>query len=1130
MDFDFLRKEAINLTQQASGDRWTDYNFHDPGITILEQFCYALTDISYRTNMDVESLLFHTGDPAQIRQAHGFYPPEAVFPSGPITEEDYRVLLLDGFPNIIRNCWVDRIKDHGEGIRGLYNVTLLLHTHVTVDQHPDILREIRIFLCGYRNMCEDIDRITILEPVEVSVSADIDLFRDANAEEVLAKVLFEIEHYFNPMARFRTLEELELEGVPLEEAFDCTSHKHGFIDRKELRPRQQQYYVSRLGDYFTSVPGVKLIRNLSVRVGGVPVQGDILEVSVARYLTLGFAGGHFQGTFFDKSSLNIYKGGAASSYSGQTVINLLEILIAKTHRNYPVRLDLKPTRVSSYKAEDLRSYESVQKTFPALYGVGDFTPAQEDGPERQAQSAQLKAYLLLFDQLMANHLAQLTGISKLFTIHNFDPASVRSYFGQLVSNSSVDTSELLLREVPPKSEVLGKIEKLRSSGPDLQPDLLQEIELLEFDLSEKEAFSKKACTDFLKSLPAETSDRILRSDRFKNRTIAVLCAQLLDSFPPKAKKVVVGRGAKSLSEEQRALVMQVEELFIEEWMETPQNCPFTQRHLDSLMRGFDNASERKSRMLSHYLARFGESFRSDFQLRFTTLLEGEDNEKIARKMVGLKSAFLQEITGLARFRASGMNYLAEGGKPGMPLQRRLALQLNFEHDPKQRLTSAEMGKSIQASRVTKKEITSATRTDGKEILQAAQPSGKITFLVNGSDYYTYLFRFGVREASYSMLKEDEKIVVYFAPSNRHIPTKMFECASRVEAETRIRSVVGFLKTLNATQEGFHLLEHILLRPMNMDACRFHILGPEASVMFTSKMAKPRVDQQRDAFDTTLLGCYSTNYSILRNPQKEFVVVVKNIVGKELATASQTFMTELAAQQFVETGVAYFNKNKEAGTLDTLLQFDDENKFFFCLLDSQGELVFRGLGSSGLAEQEEQAREALICALHPSRFSIRQDLENIHSVVLTDADGNDLARSRRDFPSAAQAAQFIQMYIRLVEEARDTAKLVDYRRVHGRNAGEFNSQLSVVFPKWTSRFSDQDFLQLFIQSLHHAVPAHVSVNLIGLDYAEMHTFEDLYFKYLAELSVLSLENRATVSKLSNDLLDLISRTTTQVKAS
>ena len=56
-DYDFLRKEAIRYIQALSGKVWTDYNTHDPGITLLEAACYSLTDLGYRTSFDIKDLL-----------------------------------------------------------------------------------------------------------------------------------------------------------------------------------------------------------------------------------------------------------------------------------------------------------------------------------------------------------------------------------------------------------------------------------------------------------------------------------------------------------------------------------------------------------------------------------------------------------------------------------------------------------------------------------------------------------------------------------------------------------------------------------------------------------------------------------------------------------------------------------------------------------------------------------------------------------------------------------------------------------------------------------------------------------------------------------------------------------------
>ncbi len=56
-DYYRLRRDGIGFIEQMGSARWTDYNTHDPGITILEALCYAITDVAYRTGWDIEDLL-----------------------------------------------------------------------------------------------------------------------------------------------------------------------------------------------------------------------------------------------------------------------------------------------------------------------------------------------------------------------------------------------------------------------------------------------------------------------------------------------------------------------------------------------------------------------------------------------------------------------------------------------------------------------------------------------------------------------------------------------------------------------------------------------------------------------------------------------------------------------------------------------------------------------------------------------------------------------------------------------------------------------------------------------------------------------------------------------------------------
>ncbi len=47
LDFEFLRKQGIEYIESLGSALWTDFNTHDPGITILEILCYAITDLGF---------------------------------------------------------------------------------------------------------------------------------------------------------------------------------------------------------------------------------------------------------------------------------------------------------------------------------------------------------------------------------------------------------------------------------------------------------------------------------------------------------------------------------------------------------------------------------------------------------------------------------------------------------------------------------------------------------------------------------------------------------------------------------------------------------------------------------------------------------------------------------------------------------------------------------------------------------------------------------------------------------------------------------------------------------------------------------------------------------------------------
>jgi hypothetical protein len=60
-------------------------------------------------------------------------------------------------------------------------------------------------------------------------------------------------------------------------------------------------------------------------------------------------------------------------------------------------------------------YHTIQNHFPNIYGLGLEGLAVSEGEERIANLKQLKAFLSIFEQIMANYLSQLNATNEIFS-------------------------------------------------------------------------------------------------------------------------------------------------------------------------------------------------------------------------------------------------------------------------------------------------------------------------------------------------------------------------------------------------------------------------------------------------------------------------------------------------------------------------------------------------------------------------------------------------------------------------------------------------------------------------------------------------------------------------------------------
>ena len=475
LDYVFLKQEGIQMLQQLSSNTWTDYNEHDPGITTLEQLCYALTELSYRAELPLRDLLATPASGSILAHRHGMFPARRILPCNPVTTNDYRKLLRDRVPGL-SNVWVTpRPAQPGLSTpQGLYDIAIYAPTKEHRDHHrphPHKLEErVRRVYSRHRNLCEDIGSVHVLEPIRVTVHADVVISESSQPESVLANIFFAIGKVLAPELTRQPLSTLIKAGETTDDIFNGPLLFHGFISDDQLTPPITSVAVNDIIRAITQVDSVLSVHALHVRLHHDEhsfTLNDSIPVPTGHYLHL-HTHANERGSFTLHLSSNrtLYRPGP--ELTGRE----LDLLWSGYRRAYPLKAEYEEFfAMPRGQWRDLSRYYSIQNQYPGVYGIGSYGLPKDATQARQAQARQLKGYLLPFEQLMTDYFAQLANLGDIFSIQ---PSSNRTCFWQSLAKSVPNIAPLL---APHYEESLNKIV---SSEDD---SLLRRNHFLEFLLS-----------------------------------------------------------------------------------------------------------------------------------------------------------------------------------------------------------------------------------------------------------------------------------------------------------------------------------------------------------------------------------------------------------------------------------------------------------------------------------------------------------------------------------------------------------------------------------------------------------------------------------------------------------------------
>ncbi len=315
----------------------------------------------------------------------------------------------------------------------------------------DVLKKVKAVLMANRNLCEDFVNVDVIETQPIAFCMDVETKTEADIELLQAKITLAIEKYLNPPIHNYSLKELLEEGIEADEIFNgpyvdyafradanvppntlgTVFNKPGFtkteeIDAADLR---SHVYVSDIINLVMDFEEVITVKNVVLRNLD---QGD-KAIGTEQKWVLEIPTGKLPVLNLDRAKIIFYKNEIPYKAKKSEFKDTLSFLRAQDAKNAYVPYN-QVLEIVSGRYRDLDRHYPIQHDLPAIYGTGPTGVDSHVDQEQRAKVKNLKAYLMLFEQVLADYLVQLKNAKWLLSPKD---DLLRSYYTQFLGDAAI---------------------------------------------------------------------------------------------------------------------------------------------------------------------------------------------------------------------------------------------------------------------------------------------------------------------------------------------------------------------------------------------------------------------------------------------------------------------------------------------------------------------------------------------------------------------------------------------------------------------------------------------------------------------------------------------------------------------
>lgn len=452
-NFQILRKLGLDTIIESGSNIWTDYNEHDPGITLLEILTYALSDLAYRTAFPIEDILASQGLTPETLAQTQFYQAREILSVNPVSLIDFRKQISD--VKGVANAWVTQASDPMDPAKGVLSITLdPEEKRLTDDQKTELVERVKKTYAEVRNLSQDLGSVSIRNPIELAFDLElaIDGDKDIKGEEIIARILLMLEQELSKAARFSTFEQaMTQHDNQVDKVFEGPALQHGFLNNDAMLPSLTDLSVTKLIPVLLKMPGMESIQRFRFRAVG-PLPGMDPKWTHSQQFSSDF---RLMLAPITRHTIVLTMQQRTVAWSPIQV--QLEMKRLRVQERSPKLLAAnRNISIPLGKSRDLLQYVPIQQDFPQIYGLPPQGLPPGASKERIAQKKQFQAYLMFFDQIMADYLAQLAHLGQLFS---WSPAIQRTYFFQGLEQTFSGIEELLVPGLDSHPSRVEKVQK-----------------------------------------------------------------------------------------------------------------------------------------------------------------------------------------------------------------------------------------------------------------------------------------------------------------------------------------------------------------------------------------------------------------------------------------------------------------------------------------------------------------------------------------------------------------------------------------------------------------------------------------------------------------------------------------------